>query len=75
VRLSVLDLVPTRADQSTADALAASAALASAADELGFHRFWVAEHHNMAAVASTVPAVIIPFLARAPAGSASARGA
>ncbi len=63
MKLSVLDLVPTRSGQSTADALAASASLAVTADSLGFERYWVAEHHNMAAVASTVPAVIIPFLA------------
>ena len=63
MKLSVLDLIPTRSGQSTADALAASASLAVTADSLGFERYWVAEHHNMAAVASTVPAVIIPFLA------------
>ncbi len=63
MKLSVLDLIPTRAGQSTADALAASASLATTADQLGFERYWVAEHHNMAAVASTVPAVIIPYLA------------
>jgi luciferase family oxidoreductase group 1 len=64
VKLSVLDLIPTRGDQSTTDALVASTALARAADRLGFVRYWVAEHHNMAPVASTVPAVIIPFIAR-----------
>lgn len=64
VKLSVLDLIPTRGDQTTTDALAASATLARTADELGFVRYWVAEHHNMAPVASTVPAVIIPFLAQ-----------
>jgi luciferase family oxidoreductase group 1 len=64
VKLSVLDLIPTRGDQTTAGALEASAVLARAADDLGFVRYWVAEHHNMAPVASTVPAVIIPFLAQ-----------
>lgn len=64
MKLSVLDLIPTRGDQTTTDALLASAAAAKAADELGFTRYWVAEHHNMAPVASTVPAVIIPFLAQ-----------
>jgi luciferase family oxidoreductase group 1 len=63
VRLSVLDLIPTRGDQTTSDALAASATLARTADELGFVRYWIAEHHNMAPVAATVPGVIIPFLA------------
>ena len=63
MKLSVLDLIPTRSGQTTGDALDASAALAGIADSLGFERYWVAEHHNMAAVASTVPAVIIPYLA------------
>lgn len=63
IALSVLDLIPVRSNQSSADAVAASIALAKRADELGFTRFWVAEHHNMAAVASTNPAVLIGILA------------
>ncbi len=63
VKLSVLDLIPTRTGQTTAQALAASSALARAADDLGYTRYWVAEHHNMPAVASTVPGVLIPYLA------------
>ena len=59
----MLDLVPVRTDQSTADALAASVRLAQAADRLGFTRYWVAEHHNMAAVAATSPPVLIAHLA------------
>lgn len=56
--LSVLDLVPVRAGQSSAQAVAASLALVSAADELGYRRYWFAEHHNMPAVASTTPPVL-----------------
>jgi len=63
VRLSVLDLVPVRSDQSTGDALAATVSLAQVADGLGFTRFWVAEHHNMPAVAATSPPVLIAHLA------------
>src|SRR5690606_23393907 len=61
--LSVLDLIPVRSNQRSADAITASIALAQRADELGFARFWVAEHHNMPAVASTNPAVLIGILA------------
>jgi luciferase family oxidoreductase group 1 len=61
----VLDLVPVRADQTTSEALAASLALARVADEAGYHRYWVAEHHNMPAVAATNPAVLIPLIASA----------
>jgi luciferase family oxidoreductase group 1 len=59
VRLSVLDLVPVRSDQSSAQAVAATVSLARTADELGFHRYWVAEHHNMPAVAATNPPVLL----------------
>lgn len=59
----MLDLVPVRSDQMTGDAIAASVALAQAADRLGFTRFWVAEHHNMPAVAATSPPVLIAHLA------------
>lgn len=62
MRLSVLDLVPVRADQSTGDALAATVELAQAADRLGFTRYWVAEHHNMPSVGATSPPVVIAYL-------------
>jgi luciferase family oxidoreductase group 1 len=61
--LSVLDLVPVHHGQTTADALAASLALARLADSLGYVRYWFAEHHNMASVASTSPAVLIALVA------------
>src|ERR671920_1306936 len=63
--LSVLDLVPVRSDQTTSDALAATRSLARVADELGFRRYWLAEHHNMPAVAATNPPVLIAMLASA----------
>ncbi|SDS05221.1 LLM class flavin-dependent oxidoreductase [Microterricola viridarii] len=62
-RLSVLDLVPVRSGQSSAQAVAASVSLAQTADELGFERYWLAEHHNMPAVASTTPPVLIAAIA------------
>jgi luciferase family oxidoreductase group 1 len=57
--LSVLDLVPVRTGQTSAEAVASSLALAQRADELGYRRYWFAEHHNMPAVASTTPPVLI----------------
>jgi luciferase family oxidoreductase group 1 len=63
--LSVLELATVGSGQSTADALAATRAVARAADRLGFTRLWVAEHHNMPAVASTSPPVLIAHLAAA----------
>lgn len=57
--LSVLDLVPVRTGQTSAEAVAASLALAEVADRLGYRRYWFAEHHNMPSVASTTPPVLI----------------
>ena len=63
LRISVLDLVPVRADQTSSDAIAASLELAALADRLGYERFWFAEHHNMPSVASTNPPVLIALAA------------
>ena len=65
LQLSVLDLVPVRDGQSTSQALSSSLALAQVADEAGFHRYWVAEHHNMPAVAATNPPLLIAMIASA----------
>jgi luciferase family oxidoreductase group 1 len=63
VLLSVLDLMTVRTGQRTADALAATLTLARRADELGYQRYWVAEHHNMASVGSTNPPVLLAMIA------------
>jgi luciferase family oxidoreductase group 1 len=65
MRLAVLDLGPVRTDQSTGDALAATRRLAQVADSAGFHRYWLAEHHNVPAVAATNPPVLIALVAAA----------
>ena len=63
--LSVLDLVPVRGGQTTGQALQATLALARTADRAGYRRYWVAEHHNMPAVAATNPALLISMVAAA----------
>lgn len=63
MKLSVLDLMTVRSGQTSGDALAATLALARRADELGYHRYWVAEHHNMPSVGSTNPPVLIALIA------------
>src|SRR5882724_6283853 len=70
VPLSVLDLAPVAAGHSAGEALAATTALARRVEELGYQRFWVAEHHNMPGIASSAPAVLLAHLA---AGTTSLR--
>jgi len=61
----MLDLVPVRTGQTSAQAVTASLALARLADELGLRRVWYAEHHNMPSVASTSPPVLAAAAAMA----------
>ena len=63
IRRSVLDLAVVADGADSASALADTTALARRADELGFERFWVAEHHNFPTIASTSPAVLMAHLA------------
>ena len=61
--LSVLDLSMVPDGQTSAEALAATTALAQHAEANGCSRIWVAEHHNIETVASTSPAVLMAHLA------------
>ncbi|MFJ8578752.1 LLM class flavin-dependent oxidoreductase [Micromonospora sp. NPDC093277] len=63
VPLSVLDLAPVAANGSAGEALRHTTELARRTEELGYRRFWVAEHHNMPAIASSAPAVLLAHLA------------
>ncbi len=65
VPFSVLDLASVYEGMSHAEAIAQTITTAKLADELGYERFWVAEHHGMPAVASSAPAVLIGALADA----------
>ncbi len=63
IPLSVLDVAPVGDGVTSTDALRSTIALAQRAEELGFTRFWVAEHHNMVGIASSAPAVLISAIA------------
>ena len=63
--LSVLDLAPVAEGSSAGEALRNSVDLSRTVERLGFHRHWVAEHHNMPGIASAAPAVLIAHLADA----------
>ncbi|MDX3661366.1 LLM class flavin-dependent oxidoreductase [Streptomyces sp. ID05-26A] len=63
LRLSVLDTSPIVRGSTPREALHNTADLAELAEELGFHRYWVPEHHGMRGVAGTAPAVLVAHLA------------
>jgi luciferase family oxidoreductase group 1 len=63
--LSVLDLSPVGAGIAPSQAIRDSIALARIADELGYTRYWFAEHHNMASIATSAPEVLIAAAAMA----------
>eukprot|EP01037_Dinobryon_pediforme_P025275 gene25275-27364_t len=60
--LSLLDKSPIPEGASAADALAQTVALAQRAEQLGYHRFWLAEHHNTALLAGAAPEVAIAYI-------------
>ncbi|MEY4782635.1 MAG: hypothetical protein RIR41_570 [Pseudomonadota bacterium] len=62
-KLSVLDLAPVVEGSTTRQALNNSLDLARHAEKLGYHRFWLAEHHNMPGIASAATAVVIAHVA------------
>ncbi|HVF90756.1 MAG TPA: LLM class flavin-dependent oxidoreductase, partial [Blastocatellia bacterium] len=62
-RLSVLDLSPVPSGSSSADALHNTLDLARLADELGYARYWLAEHHNTSLIASSAPEIMIGHVA------------
>jgi len=60
--LSILDLATVGVGYTPGEALAATTDLARHAEQWGYHRFWVAEHHGMPGVASSSPAVLLAHL-------------
>ena len=62
---SLLDLAPIPEGETAADALSNSIDLARHAEASGYHRFWLAEHHNMPGIASAATAVVVGAVAAA----------
>ena len=65
LKFSILDLCPIPADQTPGQAIENSVALAREAEALGFHRYWLAEHHNTMMLACSVPELLITRVAGA----------
>lgn len=62
---SLLDLSPVPEGQTTGQALQNTVELAQLAERAGYHRYWLAEHHNMPGIASAATAVVIGHVAGA----------
>ena len=62
VRLSILDQSPIISGHDARRAIAETLALARRADELGYYRYWLAEHHAIAALADPCPEVLVARL-------------
>ena len=65
VSLSVLDLVPIGSGGSAAASIRNSVDLARRAEQLGYRRYWFAEHHGMPGIASSAPEILIEHIASA----------
>src|SRR6266581_2878840 len=65
VPLGVLDQSPVISGHSPAEAIAETISLARLAEELGYRRYWLAEHHGIAALADPCPARRLRHLAHA----------
>ena len=65
IRLSVLDQSPIRAGHTPAEAIAETIELARACERLGYHRYWVAEHHSSEGLAGAAPEILVARLAAA----------
>jgi luciferase family oxidoreductase group 1 len=63
MKLSVLDQSPIASGRTAADALRETIELATITERLGYHRYWVAEHHGSASFAGSSPEVLISTLA------------
>jgi luciferase family oxidoreductase group 1 len=62
-RLSILDQSPIRPDATPAEALQDTLRLAEAADRLGYHRYWLAEHHSSNGLAGAAPEIMVGQIA------------
>ena len=63
IAYSVLDLAPIAAGTTPTETFRNSLDLAQHVEQLGYTRYWLSEHHNMASVASSAPVVLIGYLA------------
>src|SRR6202012_4047826 len=63
--LSALDLSPVTGDATQAEAVRETLEIARAAERFGYHRLWLAEHHNIQGLGSPAPEILIAALTQA----------
>ena len=63
--LSVLDLSPVTGEATQAEAVRETLEIARAAERFGYHRLWLAEHHNIQGLGSPAPEILIAALTQA----------
>ncbi|WP_423146493.1 LLM class flavin-dependent oxidoreductase [Rubrolithibacter danxiaensis] len=63
IPLSILDLVPILSGKTAMDSFKNSLDLARKAEQFGYKRYWMAEHHNMAGIASSATSILIGYIA------------
>ncbi|MGP4713607.1 MULTISPECIES: LLM class flavin-dependent oxidoreductase [unclassified Psychrobacter] len=62
IPISFLDLAPVPTGASTADGIAQTVEIAQTAEDIGFNRYWMAEHHNMPGIASAATSVLLSHI-------------
>ena len=63
MKLSILDQSTAAKGRSEDEAIRETLALARLADRLGYHRYWVSEHHNSGSIVGTAPEVLMAAIA------------
>ncbi|MEO6928511.1 MAG: LLM class flavin-dependent oxidoreductase, partial [Casimicrobiaceae bacterium] len=63
MKLSVLDQSTASKGRAETDAIGDTLALARLCDSLGYHRYWVSEHHNSGSIVGTAPEVLMAAIA------------
>lgn len=62
MKISILDQAPVSSNQTARDALVEAMKLAQAGETLGYTRYWIAEHHDLAGLACSAPEVMLGYI-------------
>lgn len=65
MKLGIIDQIPVATDQTATEALERTVNIAKDAEKIGYHRYWLAEHHNSDRLASSAPEIVMAHIAAA----------